>query len=189
MDFPAQINRESDPVYRPRHEGTALVVGTAFNMMKDFEGAMRARPKATVFGVNRTNQFIDLDHLVSLDRGLIGWWKSLNQREPICHSGQPDATKSKEDYPEVDHWWKGIVGCGTSAWGAARIALFMGFEEVILCGAPLVPGKYADGVIADSFKDMTNIKYMRRIIKLDEWMRPMVVSMSGWTKEFLGGPQ
>ena len=179
------------PEYPRRHSGTALVVGTAWNMMEDFGNALRHMNDYQTYetiGINRTGQFIQCSMLVSQDRKQIPYWRglSLNQ-QVIYHSIRPGGDESHEDHPDIYYFWPAGTGSGTSAWTAAKIALAIGFEEVILCGVPIESGPYIDGVLAPTFDDKMVLRKTREAIMKDTWLHPYVKSMSGWTREFLGG--
>jgi len=179
--------------YPHQHEGALLIVGTAWTMQEDFERARQLRPKAMVMGINRTAQFIKCDFLFSIDRENIGHWRELQETSFgkghfSYHSFEPTGNKTVWDYPGVDYWWEKNEGNGTSAWGAAKIAARMGFDDLILCGVPLMPGPYTDGEPAPTFDDQRNIDNMRLKIETDEYMHGIVSGMSGWTREFFGEP-
>tara|TARA_Y100000310_G_scaffold30586_1_gene29039 strand:- start:459 stop:1034 length:576 start_codon:yes stop_codon:yes gene_type:complete len=169
-----------------------LIVGTAWNMMDDF---LRARNRLEgiphrVWGINRTCQFIATDFNFTLDRDNASYWKSVAiNKDAIWASAQPGATRRLEDYPWIDLWLSWLAGSGTSAWAACKYALETGDNEVILCGVPLEPGPYADGVIGRSFDGMTGTlnKFRQIIVEQSKSLDvSRVRSMSGWTKEFFG---
>ncbi len=117
--------------------------------MNDFWKARARRPGATVMAINRAAQFILCDLLFSPHPQNIDNWKRLqikmfDKADFTCHSGRPLAGRINADFPAVDHWWPGAVGSGASAWGGARVALFMGFDEVVLCGMRLQPANRAN---------------------------------------------
>ena len=75
------------------------------------------------------------------------------------------------------------------AWGARKLAWLMGFEPVILCGCPLVPGNYAGhrpGMIMTRAETME--PYLREIAADVDWHEG-AFSMSGATREILGEPK
>ena len=104
------------------------------------------------------------------------------------HSAANDLS-TRANCPFVDYWWDGTgVARGTSAWAARKMAHFMGFNLVILCGSPLVCGGYTGyrpGL------QMTKPEIIRRYCKIiksePEWHKGCL-SMSGWTQELLGSP-
>jgi hypothetical protein len=193
VNIPPELRKHEPPVKVEFKKTYCIVTGMGQSLMDDF---MRARNKVmqtgnmfNVMGANRSCQFIKTDMNFSLDRDNIQYWRDIAMSDAPWHSGQPGATRSKEDYPWVDYWWPMVMGSGSSAWGAAKVALLMGYERVVLCGAPLEPGPYADGIYATTFQDnMNTLGVMRGVIEKDKWMHPYVSSMSGWTKKVLGGP-
>lgn len=191
--IPPELRQDTPPVT----VGSGLiciVTGMGLPLMDDF---MRARNRVMqwgehpyVMGTNRSCGLIKTDMNFTLDRDNASYWRDVAMDpKSEWHSGQPGATKSREDYPWIDYWWPMVQGSGSSAWGAAKVLLLMGYEKVLLAGVPLEQGPYADNIYAPTFQDdMVTINSMRDRVKLDEWMHPHVSSMSGWTKEFLGGP-
>ncbi|KKL76037.1 hypothetical protein LCGC14_2048930, partial [marine sediment metagenome] len=74
-------------------------------------------------------------------------------------------------------------------WGARKLATLLGFDSVILCGMPLNPGNYASGRLSKLMKNPDVIDSFRREIEDDIEWHEGVTSMSGWTRELLGGPR
>ena len=195
--MPVPIPPHPDPVAEPLwldpQEGTCLVMGSAWPMLKDMERALRIRPGAKIMAVNRAAQFVGADFLFTLDCWNAAYWRKLQEQAfgPgfTYHAARWAGNKTKDDFPWVDHWWPAAQGSATSSWGATKVAFMMGFHEVILCGVPLEPAPYADGVVAPTFDEKTNVDLMRRKIQEDTWAHPFVTSMSGWTMEFFGEPE
>ena len=185
--------RKQEPPIQVVTGNKCIVTGMGPTLMDDFLRARNHLKKGpygfNVMGVNRSCQYIKTDENFTLDRDNAQYWRSVAINEKASwHSGQPAATRTHRHYPWIDYWWPMVQGSGTSAWGAAKVALMMGYEAVILAGCPLVQGPYADGVYAKTFQeDMKTIRHMQEVIKKDEWLHPHVRSMSGWTKKFLGG--
>lgn len=193
INIPPELMDDRPDVTAPTP--TALVCGMGQNLIDDFVRAMnkvmRHEKAPTIIGVNRSCQFIKTDLNFSMDRDNILYWKSVAvKKDAFWFSCRPDATKTHKDYPWVDGWWPKLAGSGSSAWFAAKASLIMGHERVILCGVPLEPGPYADGLHAPTFEDHTGtVRTMREVIQRDDWAHDAVSSMSGWTKEFFGSPQ
>lgn len=190
---PAEIEPVSIPPYPHIHSGTCLVVGTAWTMWEDLERARLLRPEHTIFGINRTGEFIRCDLMFSIDRSKIAGWRALQERNFgkghfIYHSWKPTAGTTHADYPEIDYWWPHSTNGGTSSWSAVKVAKFMGFDEIILCGVPLSPGDYADGKKAETFQSEAHVRNSREAIKMQTWAHENVFSMSGWTRELFGEP-
>jgi len=125
--------------------------------------------------------------MVAIDRSRAGEWKAAGEEKfgPLeLHGGRP------RNHDWFDYWWPALQdGGGTSAMMAYKIALAMGFDEVILCGCPLQSGPYADGSAGWTDKGESNVAaYYDPWIKVSEQIQGIVFSMSGFTKELLGEP-
>lgn len=185
--IPPWLETDSDPRYPHRRSGTALVLGTGHTLFDDLKRA----PKGFRMGIRLTAEIVKCDAVFSMDRAALRKPKEIHRDRfgPIeCHSARPAAGTTKEQFPWVDYWWPEpeIMNSATSAWAAAKILVFMGFDEIVLCGVPLTPGNYADGRNAEHFQDMRNIALMRKKIVEDTWVKPYVRSLSGWTREIFG---
>ena len=92
------------------------------------------------------------------------------------------------DMPWVQYWHKGARGGGSSAWGARKLAKLMGFDLVVLCGCPMTAGPYVGnhGLGGTMTQESVVERYQREITQDTEWHNG-VISLSGWTKDFLGG--
>jgi hypothetical protein len=89
--------------------------------------------------------------------------------------------------PWVQYWWEGVASGGTSGWGARRLAHFMGFDRVALCGIPMDKGKYVyRAMIGRAWQSDDTIEHYRKQIEADSEMHDGVISFSGWTREFFG---
>ena len=87
----------------------------------------------------------------------------------------------------VEFWWEDARGGGGSAWGARKLAWLMGFEPVILCGCPLVPGPYVGNHSLGGLMYNNNVvEEMRRGLEQETEWHDGAYSMSGWTRELLG---
>ena len=188
----ASASPVSFPHYRTRHEGTALVVGSAWCALEDYWDARNLRPASFVIAINRTAEHLSADMLVAIDRARAEHWRSSHVRRFgeghfTMHGGRFGAA-GRDAYPWFDHWWPELQVGGTSAWMAAKIAAAIGFGEIILCGVPIEPGPYINGEDNWSDRNEAMIESYRAPIRKDTAMYPLVRSMSGWTKELLGRP-
>lgn len=188
--IPVDVEPFAEPPYPRRHAGPVIVAGTAWCLAEDMARARRVVSSAPVIGIRRTAMLMRCDFLFSLDRERLQECRAAHQscwqRDVETHSARPAAGHRAADYPYVDYWWRGVHGSGSSAWAAAKMALFMGFERIVLVGAPLDVGPYADETGAPTFDKEQNISKMRAKVLRDKWLHPFVSSMSGWTKEHLG---
>lgn len=87
---------------------------------------------------------------------------------------------SHESHPGVDiiirDWWR---PSGSSALLGVQAALRLGYTKIVLCGCPLT-GLNDKGCKYDTFQSGWKAHQKE--------VAPYVRSMSGWTREFLGGP-
>jgi hypothetical protein len=97
--------------------------------------------------------------------------------------------KARPAMPWVDHWWEDARGGGSSAWGARKLAWLMGFDPVILCGAPLEPMAYVNHGIPQLMGDARTHEDFHRAIEAEPEWHEGVFSMSGWTREKFGEPR
>lgn len=184
------------PPYPLRHSGPVLVCGFGPTFHDDFARARALRPGAPVIGVNGAAAAVKLDHLFSLhyERKKLGRWVEQQKKAFgagfIVHApGLPERlAESQVAYPYVDFFWNGIQGVGTSTWSAAKLARFMGFEEIILVGMPLERGPYGDGAFCRDFRRRDVLKLYRDYIRGDTGFHAGVKAMSGWTARFFGEP-
>jgi hypothetical protein len=88
----------------------------------------------------------------------------------------------------VTYWWQDARGGGGSAWGARKLAWLMGFDPVILCGCPLVPGNYTGHRLGELMTREDVIDNLRREIEAESEWHEGAYSTSGWTEKFLGSP-
>ena len=185
----------SMPEYPKKYSGSVLICGSAWTLQEDFEKAKQYFGDIPAIAVNRSSLLVPAFAVFSAHSKLMpgkGWLESPFRNNLECHS----SAKSVEQYkkrsvcaPHVDYWWLGIntVG-GTSSWAAAKVAIFMGFEQVILCGVPIKNGNYADGRRAVAFKNPNIVKGYQKCIAEDTEWHPYIKSMSGFTRELLGSP-
>lgn len=109
-------------------------------------------------------------------------------------------------YPSVTDWWGAEYSSGaTSAGKAVLIGLAMGYDAIVLCGAPMdgsgyFPGESEDGLQIRHEKACqrvgdptvqnrrTIMRYRERFKELAPQWRGRVFSMSGFTRDCLGAP-
>jgi hypothetical protein len=190
-----------------------IVCGSASCVHEDYGRATALFPLAEVLLVNGACQVIAYaDHI------LAGHTDKAEQFQKARKRAFPDAPPwrvhanwrhpgelPKAKYPSVTDWWGPEMSSGaTSAGKAALIGLAMGFDRIILCGCPMDGSGYAagelEGIKKESAcqrigdpkkqKQRTIIRYRERMAELAAGVfKGRVYSMSGFTKECLGGPQ
>jgi len=94
---------------------------------------------------------------------------------------------SDKQWPLVDHAWPVQRLVGTSALFGVRVAIALGYEDILLCGVPLDDsGRYYDAP--------WNKGVDLNMAGMGEWeeflpvLKGRVRSMSGRTRDLLGGP-
>jgi len=179
----------ASPPWPARHHGPVLVCGNAWCLHDDVERARKIYPDAAVIAVNGASREIEAFALFSqhperfVSHRWIEWQRKRHEAFTV------HGCKFRPDMPWVDHWWEDARGGGSSAWGARKVAGLMGFDPVILCGAPLLPGNYAGhrpGVLMTD--DRVVSTYRAQIEKDADW-HIGCYSMSGWTRDQFGEPR
>ena len=181
------------PPYSTVHKGPVLVCGHAFCFEDDLAIARAQYPEAPVIAVNGASGAVKAfalftQHPIKFPK----WIKLQTDRFGTGFSTHAAgkrhiATKlGKTPRLEVEHWWDGVAGGGTSVWGARKMARFMGFDKVILVGAPMEVGGYGDGKFSKLMQKPEVIESYREYIRNDTDWHDGVASVSGWTKEFFG---
>lgn len=184
------------PPYKVGHSGPVLILGNAFSLEDDYKRAREIHPDAKVIAVNGASKFTKAFALFTQHASKFPKWiqmqKEFHSDFTTHAAGTPrDKTafgKLREYKPWVDYWWHYGAGGGTSVWGARRVAKYMGFDEVILCGMPLEKGPYQGGAMARPFMREEVLNHYREQIMLDKDFHDGVKSMSGWTRKFFGSP-
>lgn len=111
------------------------------------------------------------------------------QRKKFGNDFTIHGSKHEDGMPWVNHWWEGARGGGGSIWGARKLAYLMGFDEVILCGSPMEVGPYTGNHNFGGLMHRQDvIERYRKEIEMDKDWHDGCLSMSGWTREFLGCP-
>ena len=185
----------SSPPFSLKVSGPVLVCGNAFCLREDLERARAIYGQdVLVIAINGAAREVEAFALYSghperfIELRWIYHQARLFGDDFTVHSASKDAQK-RASCPHVDHWWEGTrVAHGTSAWAARKMAHFMGFDLVVLCGAPLVPGNYAGGKFSDQMNNPEVMQRYCRIIKAETKWHEGCVSMSGATAEILGCP-
>lgn len=189
---------------------TVLVVGSAPCVRKDLAAARLLRPDADVIAVKFSVAIVHARIAVTHHGEHAERMKKLHRQcwgdEVEIH--MPKKKIHDEQKQFVDRMWDELAGTGgTSAWGAARIARLLGYEEIILCGCPLEVAKHGDyyhdqeifkaavkaGARRDRGEPFANdnaIRGYQRFIESDLALGrgAGIRSMSGWTMKKLGAP-
>ncbi len=164
--------------------------GNAWCLHDDIANARKIYPDAPVIAVNGASGEVKAMALYSKhpDR-LVGKAFGWIERQRRFHSDfTVHGSRFKENMPWVQHWWPDARGGGGSAWGARKLGYLMGYNPVVLCGAPLECGNYANHSIGRVMgKQETHDAFRRQIMSEVDW-HAGCYSMSGATREILGEP-
>lgn len=183
----------ASPAYPVRHKGAVLVCGSAFCLPEDYARARRIFPDAPVIAVKDASCYVPSFalfglHPAKMPRAVAGQLKINNEFTTHMSGSLLERTRlGGATSFRPDYWWPGCTE-GSSAWGARRMAAMMGFDTVVLCGAPLVQGGYIGGKISTSFRQEGIVKKYKDAIMRDVDFHAGVHSMSGWTREVFGAP-
>jgi hypothetical protein len=178
--------------YQAKHEGTAIICGSAPCVSEDLEKALTIRPYATLLGVNNVGAMIDgIEHVWTQHNNLAQNYKEnakvkVHARENVMG-----------DF--VDFVWPSLNWvCGSSGVAGALWAKHgMDFDEVIMAGIPLSLGNLA-------YSEKYPSKYTKEEgfatdNQIDHWLSHLrtfhfqgktagIFSMSGSTSRILGMP-
>lgn len=178
------------PPYSFQHTGPVLVCGSAACLYDDLERARKRYPDASVIAVNGAAKLVPAIVLYSKhpERFIERRWLSAQRfffgDHAVVHADVRAATRP----PCIEYWWTGLWGGGGSAWDARKLATVLGFAPIVLCGCPLVAGPHVGSLSFASFMHREDVvDGFRREIEVDTKWHEGVYSMSGWTRELLGG--
>lgn len=192
--------------------GTLLVVGSAPCLFDDVERARKLRPAAQIMLVNGACTALeDAEHVLSGHSYKAEEFAAArNKKFPLAPPWRLHATITQKHlagagavFPSVTDWWdKTYCHGATSIAKATDIGLRgLGFDEVILCGAPMDGSGYFPGEgtrtidchrIGDPAKQqMRAIDGYRRKFRdtFAPKMKGRLFSMSGFTREIVGEPK
>jgi hypothetical protein len=182
-------------LYKTKHEGTAILCGSAPCVFEDLQNALALRPGATVLGVNYTPAMFDdikIEHI----------WTQHNELALDMRAKMPGVwihARSNVMGHGVDYHWPSLdwVNGSSGVAGAIWAKLGMGFDEVIMAGIPLsreetrysekYPSEYKKKV---GFATSAQIEHWLSHLETHQANNLMrgVYSMSGATKDILGYP-
>jgi len=196
-------------IYTKRHSGVAIYCGSAPCVFSDLEEARSLFKSAPVYGANYTASMIpEIEHVWSQHDDQAQKIKDDAGRQIYVHTrfcmsmGRGDLWKLKhcrEAYDAVDYIWPDLewVSGSSGVAGAYWLRHGMGYDHVIICGAPLdiecleyskeYPG-YRKGKGKPCTKKQ-NMQEWLKVLKRNVGPRTEgIYSMSGATQRILGGP-
>ena len=184
----------SAPPYPFVHSGAVLVCGSAWTLMDDWEKGRGFFPTAPTIAVNGAAEHIPADFLYTQHPLKMPRWASYQRQRSTRFTTHASGSGHLQTnigadatLHGVDYWWDGVASGGSSVWGARRLAAALGFDTVVLCGAPLEPGVYASGMAGKANTPAAMGRYRSEILRDTEY-HSGVVSLSGWTREVFGAP-
>jgi len=187
----------SDPKYTKRHAGPVIVAGGAACLHDDIAAARSLRATAPILAVNRAGAIIPNVLGMVTAHGDKADLYDIPHGVPF-HDYPSDQRAITRRHSRIDYLWHGpTAAVGTSSLCAVLVALAIGFDEVILCGVPLMKTGYVPGSLAmpTEFTDNTRKDTGTLQTRRDAWSRfkaagnlPRVYSVSGVTREILGVP-
>ena len=183
--------------------GTLIIAGAAPRVFEDVQRARSVRPGAPLMALNEVGAaFKDIAHLYAGHHNKAALYLSYRESKGFSGVGFPihACWAHNRKMPAcVTHQWSGAATGGTSALTAARVALAMGYTEVILAGCPLDDSGYFnpketdaldhDGCPRVGYGQKLRMYRHRFMADINARGRDGIVSMSGWTWEVLGGPR
>ena len=176
----------------------AVVCGGASGVFSEYEAVLKTHGESlVVFAANDVGMYLPvLHHWCSLHTDNLGAWKAVRwlharERENTVYHGV-------DKRPFIDHCWEGLTPLFClSGFFAMQLAWIMGCSPIILAGCPsdstprffecaprqnfAYGGGASDtdnGVRRQLIDEMTRVPQFRAVVR----------SMSGWTRDFFGGP-
>lgn len=165
---------------------SCIVAGNAWCLPDDLDAALRLYPKAPIIAVNGAAREVNAIGVYSKhpERFITQRWLHHQRRK----FGETTVHGSRiTEHPHVEYWWPDAWGGGGSAWDARKIAHFMGFDPVILCGCPLMTGPYVGNHgLGGRMMETDIVSDLAEQLARDKDWHEGAYSMSGVTKEILG---
>jgi len=175
--------------YEARHQGPAIICGSAPSVFVDLEKARQARPGAVILGVNLVAGMVDgIEHVWTQHNNMTEKFRSVAKGRIYVHA-------RSGILGDVDYWWPELVGMkGSSGMVGALWARAMGFDEVIMAGIPLSTSetkyseKYPGAFGTTEFASEANILGWQEFARLYKKLGKTqgIYSMSGYTKKLFG---
>ena len=193
------------PAYPTKHGGTALVIGAAPDAVDEYLAAtQRLLSRPYTIAVNDMADRVPCDAIATCHAesvaGILAKMTASKYLNPTVHYYPSDQRHVPNSAPNVNHVWSGPpAGSGTSSLCAALIAKAIGFSKVILCGVPLTKTGYVEGYPEDGYSEFSVKKGKTMngtlVQRHETWTKFYhegllrgVTSVSGFTKDLLGGP-
>ena len=173
--------------YPHRHSGACIVAGFAECLHEDLEKAKALVGEVPVIAVNDASSAIKALILFSQHPECFQTKRWIEKQRRFGNDFTVHA-RGEGSVPWVDYWWP-TKGGGGSSWHARKVAAFIGFDKVILCGCPLDLGPYVGGHNIGGFMHRPDVvDDLFDYVKNDKDWHTGAYSMSGRTRTLLGEP-
>jgi hypothetical protein len=169
---------------------TLLVVGSAPCLTADLDVAKGLRPSHLIMAINYTACWMPADFVFSIH----------TENMPIFADGQAKFNSEFTTHADIrrryrgtaDYLWRDTCYGATSSIAGASVGPKMGFQEVILCGAPMDSVGYYKPNTGTRKPDGSKSKIVRSHIdsmtRFASKTKGLVFSMSGLTRKNFGYP-
>ncbi len=165
----------------------ALIVGAARDVWDDMRAAAVLLGRHTVFAVGEMVLFLPrVDHAVSHHGAELVHYAAARRLGNLPQT--PFVTHSTADAEGIDRVWPPEFRVGDSGLLAARVALALGFERVVLAGVPIDASPHPWDDPAAPALDFGQ-HYRPAWAAMVHEFAGRVASMSGFTRELLGAPE
>jgi hypothetical protein len=173
---------------------TALVIGGAPNVRADVAKARRLRPDAVLLGANDAGAlYREIEHVWTIHSECSAVFRGRALGRIEIHT----ACERPGMY-EADWFWRDVpdyeaINSGSSGWAAGLWARhLLGCAEVILCGIGMTgdPLRHARGYRANHDHGPPTERWRHDAQRaIDLGLTEGITSMSGWSRDVLGGPR
>lgn len=195
--------------YVGSHAGTLVVLGSAVDALVELECVWQHRKVITIATIGHAAASTKAAFVVSDHYEVHEDLRRLQSVFGDDFTTHCSLCSNPEQYPAVDHWWNWPRPSCTSAWTAIRMGMYLKFDEVILCGVPMMFGIIQNAEQRDKdgytwpppqkFKHKTTQTPKTSVEVLNEFRSEFVrhclefegrvFSMSGFTRDVLGIPK
>jgi hypothetical protein len=179
---------ESSPVKTVKRATNCLVIGGAACVWEDVEAALSLSEFDGVIACNDAGADWagKLDAWVSLHPEKFPVWQRKREANGYARAALHIGHKIDPSVDRVvDYRWPGMKGSGSSGLYAAKVALELGFDRIVLCGVPMEAAQahYFDRKTWNAVQGFKPAWLTAR-----PHIANAVRSMSGWSAQFVGKP-
>lgn len=174
-----------------KYTGRLIVLGGARCVWADYSEYKQRGLRADIMAVNDVGVYCEMpiQHWVSLHPDNLILWRKLLHNHARDFSGMMHT--NSHHYENMIDWHMNNIGAYSGLF-AAQVGICLGYQEIILCGVPQDDsGRFFDPPWVKGLThgtDQASKKSFREAVQRTADLRLCVRSMSGWTRELLGGP-